>query len=161
MRLSLAAFIVLVLAGLAPARAQILQHKDLSLDVAKTIADGAIGECRRRGYATTVVIVDRAGETMLMMRDDNTGPHTVENARRKAYTALTFKVTSKEYAGRFEAGNPVTKQQATLPGIIAIPGGVPIKVGSETIGAVGMSGSPGVDEDCVLAGLGKAADALK
>ena len=49
----------------------------------------------------------------------------------------------------------------TLPNVIAIPGGLPIKVGADVIGGVGVSGSPGVDEPCVQAGLDKVADQLK
>jgi uncharacterized protein GlcG (DUF336 family) len=78
----------------------------------------------------------------------------MENARRKAYTARTFKMTSEEFSQRMEK-EPVRRQQATLPGIIGIPGGVPIKVGDDVIGGVGLSGSPGKDEDCVKAGLDK------
>ena len=54
------------------------------------------------------------------------------------------------------------QQQATLPHVIAIPGGVPIKVGDDVIGGVGVSGSPRRnDEPCVQAGLDKVADQLR
>jgi uncharacterized protein GlcG (DUF336 family) len=144
-----------------PASAQLLSRKDLSYEIAKSIAEGAIAECHRRGYNTSVVVVDRAGDTLIAMRYDNASPHTMENARRKAYTARTFKQTTEEYAKKLEAGNAVIKQQVTLPGVIAIPGGVPIKVGEDVIGGVGLSGSPGVDEPCVQAGLDKVKDQLK
>jgi uncharacterized protein GlcG (DUF336 family) len=52
-----------------------------------------------------------------------------------------------------ESGNPVVKQQVTLPNVIAIRGGVPIKAGPDVIGGIGLSGSPGVDEPCVQAGI--------
>jgi uncharacterized protein GlcG (DUF336 family) len=107
------------------------------------------------------VVVDRDGETLIAMRGDNTGPHTMENARRKAYTAMTFKQTTTEYAKKWNDGNPVVRAQVMLPSIIPNPGGVPIKAGNEVIGGVGVSGSPGVDEDCVNAGLAKVADQLK
>jgi uncharacterized protein GlcG (DUF336 family) len=55
----------------------------------------------------------------------------------------------------------VVHQQVTLPNVIAIPGGLPIKVGDDVIGGAGASGSPGVDEPCVQAGLDKIADQLK
>src|SRR5262249_37013486 len=111
-------------------------------------------------YATSVVVVDRDGETVVALRADNASPHTTENARRKAYTARTMKMTTDEFAKQM-AQSEVRKQQATLPGVIGIPGGVPIKVGDDVIGGVGLSGSPGVDEPCVRAGLDKAADQLK
>jgi uncharacterized protein GlcG (DUF336 family) len=144
----------------APAKAQLLEHKDLSLAVALAIAQGAIDDCKARTYATSAVVVDRAGNTIVALRGDNAPPHTMENARRKAYTAMTFKRTSEEFAKAMET-SPVRRQQATLPGIIGIPGGVPIKIGNEVIAGVGLSGSPGVDEPCVRAGLAKVADQLK
>jgi len=55
----------------------------------------------------------------------------------------------------------VRQQQATLPGVIGIPGGVPIKVGNDVIGGVGLSGSPGVDEQCVQAGIDKVKDQMR
>jgi uncharacterized protein GlcG (DUF336 family) len=107
------------------------------------------------------VVVDRDGETVVAIRGDNAQPYTMENARRKAYTAMNFRIPSAEYAKRFADNNPVVHQQVTLPNIIAIPGGLPIKVGNEVIGGVGASGSPGVDEPCVQAGLDKVVDQLK
>lgn len=156
-----ASFAVSFLAMLAaPANAQLIERKDLSFPMALTIAQGALEDCKARGYATSVVVVDRDGVTMVVLRGDGAGPHTVENARRKAYTALTFKNTTEEFAKAMET-NPVRRQQATLPGVIGIPGGVPVKVGNDTIAGVGLSGSPGVDEPCVRAGLAKVADQLK
>jgi uncharacterized protein GlcG (DUF336 family) len=156
-----ASFAVSFLAMLAaPANAQLIERKDLSFPMALTIAQGALEDCKARGYATSVVVVDRDGVTMVVLRSDGAGPHTVENARRKAYTALTFKATSEDFAKAME-NNPVRRQQATLPGVIGIPGGVPVKVGNDTIAGVGLSGSPGVDEPCVRAGLAKVADQLK
>ncbi len=144
----------------APAQAQLLEHKDLPYAMAVAIAQGALEDCKAKGYPVSVVVVDRDGETQVMLRGDGAGPHTMENARRKAYTALTFKMTSEDFAKALES-NPVRRQQATLPGVIGIPGGVPVKVGNDTIAGVGLSGSPGVDEPCVRAGLAKVQDQLK
>jgi uncharacterized protein GlcG (DUF336 family) len=144
-----------------PAWAELPVHHDLPAAAAVTIAQGTLESCAAKGYAVSVVVVDRAGETILAVRGDNAAPHTMENARRKAYTAMTFKTSTTEYSKRYTDNNPVVRQQVTLPGVIAIPGGLPIKVGSEVIGGVGASGSPGVDEPCVQAGLDKAADQLK
>ena len=141
--------------------AQLLEHKDLSYAIAKTIAETAVDSCGRKGYAVSAVVVGRDGETIVALRADNVGPHTMENARRKAYTARSFRQSTAEYAKKFEANDPVVRQQVTLPNVIAIPGGLPIKVGQDVIGGAGVSGSPGVDEPCVQAGLDKVADQLK
>jgi uncharacterized protein GlcG (DUF336 family) len=146
---------------IGPARAELLAHRDLPYAVALIIAEGAVESCAAQGYAESAVVVDRDGETIVAIRGDNAGPHTMENARRKAYTALSFRTSTTEYAKRFADNNPVVHQQVTLPSVIAIPGGLPIKVGNDVIGGVGASGSPGVDEPCVKAGLDKVTDQLK
>jgi uncharacterized protein GlcG (DUF336 family) len=144
-----------------PAQAQLLTHRDLSYPIARIIAETAIESCGAKNYAVSAVVVDRAGEIIVAMRADNAGPHTMENARRKAYTALSFRTATSEYAKRYADNNPVVRQQVTLPSVIAIPGGLPVRVGDDVIGGVGVSGSPGVDEPCVQAGLDKVADQLR
>jgi uncharacterized protein GlcG (DUF336 family) len=109
--------------------------------MALTIATGALDACKAMGYATSAVVVDRDGETMVALRGDNAGLHTMENARRKAYTARTFRTTTSEYVKGMK-DNPTRQQQITLPNIIAIDGGVPIKVGNDTIAGVGVSARP-------------------
>ena len=156
-----AMFCALACALAAPAGAAVIMHKDISLDTAKTIVEGAIAACNAKGYATSGVVVDRDGLTLVEMRGDGASPHTMENARRKAYTAMTFRQTTAEYAKKLNDGNLVIRQQITLPNVIAIPGGVPIKAGNDVIGGIGLSGSPGVDEDCVNAGLEKVKDQLQ
>jgi uncharacterized protein GlcG (DUF336 family) len=152
--------LVAVSALAAPASAAIIMHKDLSLSVAKVIAEGAVAACAEKGYAVSAVVVDRDGETIVEMRGDDAAPHTMENARRKAYTAMTFRQPTAEYAKKLQDPNSVAHQQVTLPNVIAIPGGQPIKIDNQVVGGVGASGSPGVDDDCVNAGLDKVKDQL-
>jgi uncharacterized protein GlcG (DUF336 family) len=145
----------------APAGAALIMRKDLSHDMAMAMAEGAIQACLAKGYGTSAVVVDRDGETLVAMRGDGASPHTMENARRKAYTAMTFKQPTAEYAKKLQDPNSVAHQQVTLPNVIAIPGGQPIKVGNEVIGGIGVSGSPGVDDECVAGGFDKVKDQLK
>jgi uncharacterized protein GlcG (DUF336 family) len=144
-----------------PASAALIMHKDLRLATAKTIAEEAVAACAAKTYAVSAVVVDRDGETIVEMRGDNAGIATVENARRKAYTSVAFKEKTSDYAKKLEDPNSVVHQQVTLPNVIAIPGGVPIKAGDDIVGGVGVSGSPGVDEDCVNAALDKVKDDLQ
>jgi uncharacterized protein GlcG (DUF336 family) len=133
----------------------------LPYSVAVIMAQAAIESCVAKGYPESAVVVDASGETIVSIRGDNVGPHTVENARRKAYTAMSFRVSTTEYAKRFADNNPLVHQQVTLPNVIAISGGLPVKVGTEIIGGIGASGSPGLDEPCSRAGIDKVADQLK
>jgi uncharacterized protein GlcG (DUF336 family) len=160
-RLSIAAVALAFAASAAPAGAALIMHKVLPYSVAKDIAEGAVAACAAKGYATSAVVVDADGETMVAVRGDDASPHTMENARRKAYTAMTFKQTTADYAKKLQDPNSVAHQQVTLPNVIAIPGGVPIKAGNDVIGGIGVSGSPGVDEDCVNASLDKVKDQLQ
>ena len=150
----------LVLLLATPASAQLLQRKDLSYPMALTIATGALEDCKAKGYAVSVVVVDRGGDVMVALRANDAGPHTMENARRKAYTAMTFKMTTEDFIKEMPT-RPVRREQTTLPNVIAINGGVPIKVGNDVVGGVGLSGSPGVDEQCVMAGINKVKDQLQ
>jgi uncharacterized protein GlcG (DUF336 family) len=160
-RLGLTIAAALALGAATPAGAALIMHKDLSLDIAKTIAEAAIAACQAKTYATSAVVVDRDGETIVAMRADDASPHTMENARRKAYTAMTFKQPTAEYAKKLLDPNSPVHQQVTLPNVIAIPGGQPIKSGNFVVGGIGVSGSPGVDDDCVNAGLDKVKDQLQ
>jgi uncharacterized protein GlcG (DUF336 family) len=152
------AALTISLAG--PASAQLLERKELSLSVALSIATGALDACKAMGYPASVVVVDRAGTNLVTLRGDGSGPHTLENARRKAYTANTFKMSTEDFVNEMKT-RPVRREQTSLPGVIAINGGVPIKVGKDVIGGVGLSGSPGKDEQCVNAGLEKAKQFLQ
>jgi len=145
----------------APAGAALILHKDLSLDIAKTIAESAVAACAAKGFAVSAVVVNRDGDTIVAMHGDEASPHTMENARRKAYTAMAFKQSTADYAKKLQDPTSVVHQQMTLPNVIAIPGGQPIKVGNQVIGGIGVSGSPGVDDDCVNAGLDKVKDHLQ
>ena len=159
-RLSLAALALGALCT-APASAALIMHKDLSLDTAKTIADGAVAACAAKGYPVSAVVVNRDGHTIVAMHGDKAAPHTMENARRKAYTAMTFRQPTADYVKKLQDPTSVAHQQVTLPNVIAIPGGQPIKAGNAVIGGIGVSGSPGVDDDCVNAGLDKVKDQLQ
>src|SRR5919204_2616388 len=149
------ALIALACGAALPGHAQLLQRKELSYPIALTIAQAALEDCKGRGYATSVVVVDRGGNTVVALRGDDASVHTIENARRKAYTAMTFKMTTEDFIKEMPT-RPVRREQTTLPHVIAINGGVPIKAGNDVIGGVGLSGSPGKDEECVNAGLEKA-----
>jgi uncharacterized protein GlcG (DUF336 family) len=145
----------------APANAQLVDHKDLSLGTALAIATTAIETCKTNGYRVSATVVGRAGEVILQLRGDGTGPHTLENSFRKAYTARTFRVPSGEIVERLKKDPQLAFVHLT--NVIAAQGALPIKVGDDVIGAIGVSGAPGgeKDEACAKTGLDKVADLLK
>jgi uncharacterized protein GlcG (DUF336 family) len=138
--------------------AQVLMQRELSARMAMTIAEAAWTECTPR---VSVAVVDRAGRLKALIVGDGISPHNIELAERKAYTARTFGRTSIEWAQRTETQ---TQGQRSLAKVIPLQGGVPIKVGEETIGGVGLSGAPNggpQEEACGKAGIAKVADQLK
>lgn len=144
-----------------PADAQLLSHKDLTASIAIIIAQTTIETCKSSGYAVSATVVGREGQIIVQVPGDNSGPHTIENSFRKAYTARTFRSPSGALADRLKA-DP-TLGIIHLTNVIALQGALPIKLGDEVIGAAGASGAPGGDKDeaCVKAGIDKVADQLK
>jgi uncharacterized protein GlcG (DUF336 family) len=139
----------------------VVMQRSVSLSLAKTIAEATLAACREKGYHTAAAVVDRAGQVLVILRDEQGTAQLAEMARRKAYTARMFRTTTLEFQKR-TADNPQYAGQRNLPDILALSGGVPIKVGDETIGAVGSAGSTLEQDDaCAKAGVAKVADLLK
>ena len=138
----------------------VVMQKNLSLGMAKAIAEGTIAACKAKGFNTSAAVVDRAGHVMVILRDEQATAQTVEMARRKAYTALMFRASTLEFQKR--TTDPAFAAQRDVADILALGGGVPIAVGTEIIGGVGSSGSSqDMDDACARAGLAKVADLLK
>jgi len=149
----------LALCASAAVAQELNTQKTLSLDVALAIAHGALDQCRAGGYHVTVTVVDGAGMVKVQMHDDGAGPHTMDFSRKKAYSAFTFKRTSGETGKAWAAAPPAP----LITDAVGTAGGVPIKVGNDVIGAVGVSGAPGGDKDeaCSNAGISRVASKLK
>jgi uncharacterized protein GlcG (DUF336 family) len=145
-----------------PAHARLLEHQDLTVAIAITIAQTAIETCKAQGYAVSATVVGRNGEIIVQVRGDNAPPHTLENSFRKAYTARTLRSPSAALVERIKT-DPIFANVLHLTNIISWPGALPIKVDEDVIGAAGASGAPGGDKDeaCIKAGLDKVADQLK
>ena len=156
---------LLFMAGLAlvPAVAAtqgLVTQKALSLGLARTIAEAALYECKSKGFATSVAVVDRAGQVLVLLRDENASAQTAEMSRRKAYTARMFRTSTMEFQKR--TADPLYAAQRDVADILALGGGVPIQIGDDVIGGVGSSGSSQVQDDaCARAGVAKVADLLK
>src|SRR5690349_2801057 len=138
----------------------LVTQKNISLAMAQTIAQAALAQCESMGFRVSVVVVDRGGLPIVMLRGDGAGLHTPEGAERKAYTARTFSQPSADFVKRLSE-RPETVGSRQYTRVLALSGGLPIKAGNEVVGAVGVSGSPGQDDVCSKAGIDKVADLLK
>lgn len=157
-----AAVAVVVSTTVAVLSQEMPTQKVMTVEIATTIAQKTMEKCRADGFRVSVAVLDRAGQMKAFMRDDGTGPHTYDTSRCKAYTSVTFRATTIELAQRV-AANPASAALRDIDDVILLGGGVPIRVGNEVVGAVGVGGAPGGDKDeaCAMAGLQAVADRLK
>jgi uncharacterized protein GlcG (DUF336 family) len=150
-----------ILSGRVTAQEGLVTQRVLSLALAKTITEATLAECKSKGFHTAVAVVDRAGQVLVLMRDEQATAQVAEMARRKAYTARMFRMTTAEFQKRTMPDQPLAAQR-DIADILALSGGVPIKVGDETIGGVGSAGSNlETDDACAKAGVAKVAELLK
>lgn len=149
---------VLALACLAAAaQAQgVRTERNVSLALANEIAAATVAACSAAGHAVTATVVDRAGGIRAVQRADNAGPHTIAASFDKAFTSASAKNTTLAMMEGAQK-NAAAANLVHIPGFLLLGGGVPIKVGNETIGAVGVGGAPGghLDEQCAMAALDK------
>ncbi len=156
---------VVALAALAAIAAQaqgVRTERNMSLDLANQIAAATVAACTTNGYAVAAAVVDRAGQLKALHRADNAGPHTLSSSQAKAYTSASAKNNTLAMMEGAQK-NPAAANLVHMPGFLLLGGGVPVKVGNEVIGAVGVGGAPGghLDEQCAVAGLDKVKDQLK
>ena len=156
-------FVLALIAAGAPSTAdgQALTQRNMSLQIARTLADASIACAKKDGYDVSVAVVDRAGDMVLLMRGDLANPHNAELARRKAYTARTYGVTTMEFRNRTN-GTDLAGQRE-LVDIIPLGGGVPVNVGMERVGGLGLSGAPTqeADDKCAHEAIAAAKAQLK
>ena len=128
--------------------------KVLTPETALKAAQAALARCRAGGYQVTVAVTDRMGVLQVLLRDRFAGPHTVDMASAKAYTAASFRTNTTELAEMTQPGRPQSGIR-NRPGVAAVGGGLMIEAGGSLLGAIGVSGAPGAKEDdaCAAAGI--------
>ena len=156
---------VLTLAAFAQPAASaegLVSAKRLSAPLAAELAMAAITACAEKNYHVGVVVLDTSGVQQVALRGDGAAPQNVLNANDKAYTAASFGTDTGELVERAKNG-AVSSAFAKVPHLLLNAGGVAIKVGDEVIGAIGVSGAPGGDNDaiCAKAALEKIRDRMK
>ena len=152
----------MVVSTSASAQAVVTQ-RELSLAAARLMAEAAVEHCRKGNFRISVTIVDSGGQIRLFHKDDGASPHTVDASFRKAYTARAYRVSSADFMKRTEVGSGGRPGLRSINNTIGVPGGLPIKIGNETIGGIGIAGAPGDqgDEACAAAAIERVQDHLK
>ena len=147
----------------APAAAEesLVTFKSMTVDVALDLARAALADCRKQGYQVAVAVVDRFGVTQVLLRDRFAGAHTVPTATGKAWTAVSFRTNTGEMVAATQPGSPQAGVR-NLPNATIIAGGVTVEAAGALVGAVGVSGAPGGDNDeaCAKAGVAAIRDKL-
>jgi uncharacterized protein GlcG (DUF336 family) len=158
--LSWLASMAVVLASSAGATEPMLYgFRTLSVEAADQVAWAALKDCRARGYSVAVAVVDRGGNVQALLRDRLAGPHTVETAIRKAWTANSFRQSTSDLAGMLQEGF-IPNQVQHNPGALLVGGGLMVEAKGQIVGGIGVSGAPpgkserdSIDGACAQAGL--------
>ena len=145
---------------LAAAQPDILPVKQIGLELARDLAMAAVEACRQDGYNVAAVVLDRAGNLQVALRDTLAARHTLEIAERKA----GMSIMSGSGSGEFRAARGDIRPELNhIDGLIVMDGALPIRAAGSLIGAVGVSGAPGGEKDaaCAAAALKKVEERLE
>ena len=152
-----------VLVGLAAsgsaAAADVLSVKRMGMALALDIAREAVLACREQGYQVAAVVVDRYGDTQVVLRDDLALRFHVQIARDKANAVVLSGVDSGAFR---ENRDDIRTEMNHVDDILVLDGGVAVRAGGALLGAVGVSGAPGGERDaaCARAALEAVEDRL-
>jgi len=154
--------VLLAIAMSSNAQEGTFQSKSLTPETALTAARAALDACRKQGFQVAVAVTDRAGVTQVLLRDRFAGPHTIEAASNKAWTAVSFRTSTTALAVDTQPGRPMSGLRS-LPRFLAVGGGQVIEAGGSVLGGIGVSGGPGgeADDRCAAAGIKAIADAIE
>lgn len=163
-RSTAAALALAIAATVQPLQAEeeaLVSFQVLTPDTAVELAQATLEACREKGFQIAVSVVDRMGVPQVMIRDRYAGAHTPETARRKAWTAVSFRTDTVTMMEETQAG----KMQSGVRFIseaMMVGGGVPVNAGGSMIGGVGVSGAPGgdLDDECAREGIAAIEDKL-
>lgn len=153
---------VLLMFGSSVMAQDVRLEKQISLSLASEAAAAAMQVCKEKGFAVSATVVDKAGHVKAVVRADGAGPHTLDASRRKAFTSASVRSNTSVMLENVQK-NPGAAYLPLIDGFLIVGGGMPIRVGDEVIGAIGVGGAPGghLDDQCAEAGINKIRDRLK
>ena len=154
-RLMIAMAFVMLMPSTVPASDELPKEAVLPMGMAGKAIQASLDACNRDGYWVSVSIVDRAGVLRAMARADGAGPHTVDSSRKKAYTAASLRRPTTELAELINKVPTLQPLREMNDQVLMLGGGLPIEIGGEIVGGIGVGGAPGahLDDACAQAGL--------
>jgi uncharacterized protein GlcG (DUF336 family) len=140
----------------------VVQQTSLDTPLAVELAQAAVAACSTEGYNVAAAVTDRAGVLLALVRADNAGAHTANASTAKAFTSASSRTPTSAMAENV-AKNAGAAGLVDIPGFLVLAGGVPVKAGSATVGAIGVAGAPGghLDEACANKAVEKLSSRLK
>jgi len=141
--------------GVGHAAEELPKESVLPLVMANKAVQAAVDACKKDGYKVSVSVVDRGGELRAMGRADGAGPHTIDSSRKKAYTASSLRRPTSELADLIGKVPTLQSLRDMNENVLILGGGLPIEIGGEVVGGIGVGGAPGahLDDACGQAGL--------
>lgn len=136
--------------------------KLMTPETALKAAQAGLKKCRDGGYQVAIAVVDRTGQTQVVLRDRFAGMHTPEAAVNKAWTAVSFKSNTSQFAENTQPGKESSGIR-NIPRVLAIGGGMMVEAGGALYGGIGVSGAPNgaADDACAKAGIAAIAEDLE
>lgn len=160
MRMPLLIALLVLTPATQAAQPDLLPVKQISLELARDLASAAVEACRKDGYNVSAVVLDRAGDIQVALRDTLASRHTLEIAARKAGMSVMSGSDSGEFRS---ARGDIRPELNHIDGLIVMDGALPIRAAGNLVGAIGVSGAPGGDKDaaCAAAALKAAEERLE
>ncbi|HKW86982.1 MAG TPA: heme-binding protein [Nitrospiraceae bacterium] len=146
---------ILISINTVGAEEELPREATLPLSLASKAAAAAVEKCKLDGYRVSATVVDRAGVLRVLMRGDGAGPHTTDSSSKKAYTAASLRRPTSELAELINKMPTLQALRDMNDRILILGGGLPIEIGGEVVGGIGVGGAPGahLDDACAQAGL--------
>lgn len=154
-RLMIATAFVMLMPCTVPASDELPKESLLPLSLAGKAIQASLDACKKAGYKISASVVDQGGVLRAMSRLDGAGPHTVDSSMKKAYTAASFHRPTTELAELINKVPTLEALREINNQVLMLGGGLPIEIGGELVGGIGVSGAPGahLDDACAQAGL--------
>lgn len=154
-RLIITTALVMLIPYTVPASDELPKESVLPLSLAGKAVQASLDACKKDGYRVSVSVVDRAGVLRAMVRADGAGPHTIDSSRKKAYTAASLRRPTTELAELINKVPTLEGLRQMNDQVLILGGGLPIEIGGEIVGGIGVGGAPGahLDHACAQAGL--------
>jgi uncharacterized protein GlcG (DUF336 family) len=150
----------LFLATTSAVAKDVITQRTVSMELARDLAQASVDACREHGWQVSAVVVNRAGDVQTLLRDSLASRYTMQIAREKAEAVILSGVASSDFRRNRQ---DIRMEMNHVNGILVLEGGMPIRAGGTLIGALGVSGAPGGENDeiCAKAALDKLQERLE